>query len=222
MTNYTFGRNCQIDTDLLNDIYQHHFGYKQDGVFVEAGAFDCYSWSNTYGLAKLGWKGLYFEPQSRAVQLCKDRLGKYPNIEIVHAALSNWQGYTNLYLGGSLSTISEEAKRAYLNEDWSRSTGLASEQVERVPVSTLAFELAARSWPQAYDLLVIDVEGSEVEVLQGYDIESSYPKVAIVETHAQYESDILAYKAEFINAYFEDFGYEMIYEDYINSIYAKD
>jgi FkbM family methyltransferase len=217
---YTFGAGCQIEN--LDALLGEHIGYKQDGAFIEVGAFDCYKWSNTYGLAMLGWKGLYFEPQLDMVYKCRERFSGLSNIEIVHAALSNWQGNTDLFLGGSLSTISEQARDTYLRIDWSKATGLASGKVERVRVSTLDAELAARSWPAGYDLLVIDVEGSELEVLQGYDIRAHMPTMAIVETHAEVEDGTLSYKAKFIDEYFEEFGYIRIQQDDINSIYVKE
>ena len=48
---------CQIPN--LADIYLENFGYKRDGYFVEVGAYDGVSWSNTFGLAAIGWGGRY-------------------------------------------------------------------------------------------------------------------------------------------------------------------
>lgn len=218
MSNYTFGKNCQIPN--LNEILLKHIGYKTDGVFVEGGAFDCYMWSNTYGLAKIGWKGLYFEPQLAEYLKCVNRHKSNSNIEVVRKALSDWRGDTDLFLGGSLSTISERARAAYLETEWGKSTGLASGKREQVAVSTLSRELAARSWPSQYDVFVLDVEGSEPRALRGYNINRWRPRLAIIETHDMYESASLSKKSVWIDVYFEMHGYEKIQSDTINSIYV--
>jgi len=215
---YTAGFGCQIKN--LDDVLQRYLGYKTDGVFVEVGAFDCYQWSNTWGLAILGWKGLYFEPQLGMYFDCLKRLKDYPNTEAVHMALSNWVGETDLFLGGSISTISKEQKDIYLRGSWSSVTGLADNKTERVSVSTLASQLAARRWPASYDLLVVDVEGSEMAVLEGNDIDKYRPTLAIVETHADSEEEELSYKARHVDEYFRRNSYVLVQQDTINSIYS--
>src|SRR5947209_8265810 len=52
--------DCQIP--MLADIYMQHFGYKTNGTFVEVGAYDGESISNTVFLADIGWEGVYVEP----------------------------------------------------------------------------------------------------------------------------------------------------------------
>ena len=218
MNEYKVGKNCQIPN--LGNLYLEYFGYKTNGIFVEVGAFDCYMWSNTIGLAKAGWKGLYFEPQLEASNKCKKLHRTSSNIEVVRMALSDWLGTTDLYLGGSLSTIEKETKDIYMSLPGFQSTGLGKGQTERVPVSTLARELASRSWPREYDLLVIDVEGSEEKVLRGNNFNRYKPQMVIIETHDQYEDERLNRKALYIDTFLDLYGYTNIYADDINSIYT--
>lgn len=215
---YKVGRYCQIRN--LNDMLVEHIGYKEYGVFVEVGAFDCYQWSNTYGLAMMGWRGLYFEPQLDEYNKCNELHGNRKEIEVVRMALSDWVGETDLYLGGSISTISKEQKDIYLGMGWSSVTGLGNDKTERVKVSTLAHELNIRNWPSEYDLLVVDVEGSEAAVLSKGGLAICSPKMIIVETHEESKSKELNEKAAVISAQLSAHKYDKVHSDTINSIYV--
>jgi len=203
----------------LLDIYKDNFGYKEGGYFVEVGAFDCHHWSNTWGLARAGWRGIYYEPQPDLVSKCREYFGHYENITIQEMALSDNPGVATLYLGGSLSTISEETKDAYLQIPWAQSTGLGSGDSIEVAVSTLDIELPKHDWPKRFDVLVVDVEGSEIDVLNGFSIMEWLPTLCIVETHEDKADATLSMKAPEINEFFELAGYDKIYSDTINSIY---
>ena len=52
---YTLSLTCQIPD--LDKIYTKYFGEDTDRIFVEVGAFDGESVSNTSCLADAGWKG---------------------------------------------------------------------------------------------------------------------------------------------------------------------
>lgn len=217
---YKMGRYCQIPH--LSDMLIEHIGYKDYGVFVEVGAFDCYLWSNTYGLAMMGWRGLYFEPQLDEYNKCNELHGSRDGIEVVRMALSDWSGETDLYLGGSLSTIDKEQKDTYLKlAGWSSVTGLATGETERVTVSTLSHELETRGWPNEYDLLVVDVEGSEEAVIREGGIGTYHPKMIIVETHEKKTKAELNKKAPWIFNRLSEYGYSKVHTDTINSIYVS-
>lgn len=202
-------------------MYMQYFGYHDKGSFVEVGAFDCYTWSNTYGLAEAGWRGLYFEPQPGMVGKCAQRYADNPQIEVVCLALSDKPGERELFLGGSLSTIHEETKDMYLNIGWAKSTGLGDGKSIPVSVGTLDTELYRRRWPRQFEVLVIDVEGSEIDVLNGFTPGYWKPELAIVETHDAVKDEPLTRKAPVIDAYFAEHGYGKIYSDTVNSIYRR-
>jgi FkbM family methyltransferase len=215
---YKKGYQCQIPG--LENIYTKYFGDTDSGAFVEVGAFDCYTWSNTSGLAEAGWRGLYFEPQPGPVSECMQRYAGNPRIEIVCLALSDYPGERELFLGGSLSTIHEETKDMYLDIGWAQSTGLGEGKSIKVYVGTLDTELYRRRWPRGFEVLVIDVEGSELDVLNGFSLGYWHPSMAIIETHEHLDNPELAAKAEKIDAYFAE--YTKIYSDSINSIYISE
>ena len=63
---YPTANTCQVPFfKSLSDVYTFVFGYECEGLFVEVGAYDGESFSNTSGLADLGWRGHYIEPIPR-------------------------------------------------------------------------------------------------------------------------------------------------------------
>lgn len=214
---YKGGYQCQIPP--LLDIYTEVFGYKTDGYFVEVGAFDCYTWSNTWPLAQAGWHGIYYEPQPDMVAKCREYYGDTDNIIIRQMALSDEPGTATLYLGGSISTIDKETRDEYMKVPWSSVTGHGDGKSINVVTSTLDIELESLSWPVGFDVLVVDTEGTEYKVLSGLTISKWLPTLCIVESHDLHKDEYLAAKAGAIDEYFEAAGYDKIYTDSINSIY---
>lgn len=88
-TFYKLSKTCQIDK--LEDIYELFLGCKNDGYFVEFGAYDGEYVSNTSGLADLGWNGLYIEPVTVFYDKVKER-HKDNDVSIVKCAFSNKKG----------------------------------------------------------------------------------------------------------------------------------
>lgn len=218
--NYLDSPSCQIPD--LNLLYLEHFGYIETGSFVEVGAFNGYNWSNTYGLAIANWNGLLVEPQPKYAEQCREFYRLYPNIQVEQCCVGDKKGQSRLYLGGSLSTTKLETVETYNSLDWSQSSGLRDSEYILVPQHTLDSLLEKYNWPVGFEVLVIDVEGAELDVLQGFSVERWMPKLCIVETHELYQDMRLSGKSKPISEYFEKVGYKKIYADYINSIFWVD
>jgi len=216
---YKKGYMCQISN--LVDIYMDMFGYKDDGYFVEVGAWDGMQWSNTSGLLDAGWTGVYFEPQTEVFAKLVTNHGYNSNAILINKALSDYVGSTRLYLGGSVSTIHRKTRDNYLKMGAFGQTGLADKRTEVVAVSSLDAELDWLKAPVGFEVLVIDVEGSEMDVLNGFSIHKYKPQLVIIEAHEQHEDERLNEKAVCINAYMEDYGYKCIQSDAINNIYKR-
>jgi hypothetical protein len=71
---YPLANTCQVPFFAsLSDVYSFVFGYKCEGLFVEVGAYDGESFSNTSGLADMGWRGHYLEPIPRYAEAARAR-----------------------------------------------------------------------------------------------------------------------------------------------------
>lgn len=216
MPYYPDSISCQIEN--LADLYAQYIGEKPSGSFVECGAHDGKAWSNTYGLARVGWRGLMIEPNPLYADICKANYADYPLIETVCVAVGREAGTANLYLSGSTSTIVPEIVGLY--NAYPELRGGSLDRYIPVEVVTLDSLLAVRDWPARYDVLVVDVEGAELDVLEGYTLPRWRPTLAIIETHALLDYAPLAERAAPINAYFARHGYELVQADTVNSVYV--
>lgn len=212
---YPIEPSCQIAG--LEEIYAEYLGERVYGAFVEVGAHDGIRWSNTRGLALTGWRGLYVEANPVYARQCKENCINLPNITVLDVAVGRERGRESLYLGGSLSTLKRETIAAY--NTYPGLGGLSLENAIEVDVVTLDEILASHHWPARYEVLVLDVEGSEMDVLSAYSIERWTPTLAIVETHETLDSQTLSAAARPIGDYFEYNHYRKIHADSINSVY---
>ena len=203
----------------LSDIYMKQFGYITDGYFVEIGAFDGFHWSNTYGLAQVGWSGLLVEPQPEYAKMCRERYAENGRIKVVNYAIGDHHGHVDLYLGGSLSTIKSEMIDIFNNTPGM--PGLDKNKSISVIMTTLDDLLEGYGCPKWFELLVIDVEGAEMDVLNGFSILHWQPKMCIIEANEGHPDKHLNFKGREINHYFKVSGYRRVYFDIGNSVYVR-
>ena len=137
-----------------------------NGCYVDIGAGEAISCSNTYRLWEKGWRGLLVEPRKDAVyDLCYHRWGDvvYP------VCASNYIGTNKLYLHGSVSSMRAEWNIEEQAAPWSETETMHS-ILAKFPVIRDTCQLCS-----------IDVEGAEREVLEGIDWATFRPKVFVVE-----------------------------------------
>ena len=220
---YNVEPTCQIST--INEIYLEHFGYKTDGRFVEVGAFDGQTHSNTCFLADLGWTGLYIEPVDEYLERCFQR-HKNNKVWCLGYAVSDTFGVATLKVAGELSTTIENPAELYkavgLDDLY---TGENQHRLEKSLQVTLDCLLNYKDIKPEFDLLVMDTESTELAILKAFNIDFYKPKMVIIEMHevsptwAVVESVVSDNKE--INKYFADHQYDKIYSDDINTIFVR-
>lgn len=212
---YRIEPSCQIPG--LEGIYQGIFGRIKDGSFVEVGAFDGRTYSNTYGLTEIGWKGLYIEPMPELYERCLGNHKNHPNIRTIQALISNVNGlYETIYTSGELNTTSLD-ELAAINVNPNSSKIMRTNTLDDV-----LYDYDGRSEVyQKIDLLVIDVEGAELKVLSGayFTLHYRQPTLIIIETHEYHENEKMRFNSFAIRETLGKHGYRNIYSDAINSIY---
>lgn len=212
---YSVAQNCQIEG--LPSIYESYFGNNYIGNFVEIGAFDGYNYSNTCGLADLGWNGIFVEPHPNSFALLQERYKDYENIKCFQNAIGNLET-VDFFLSNAISTASKEQYELYKIHNWANGKE-NSIKVQKIPFDDF---LVAIGYSYSIDVLSIDVEGSELEVLNTFTIDKWNPKMAIVEAHQNHPLESFGRNADEINDYFTSKGYNIIYSDVINNIYVKE
>ncbi|KAF2355204.1 Methyltransferase FkbM [Trinorchestia longiramus] len=163
-TSETFYKNA---TQLI-------FNNTREGIFVEAGALDGETMSNTLGLEKTrGWSGLLVEAEKVAFSQLQQKHRRawlaniclsptaYPSMELfatksshLSVASTNFAGFKHRAMG--------KLQRYRLNSNLLKST---VKQVQCIPLSTLLLALNFKR----VDLLVLDVEGAEMDIIRTLD-----------------------------------------------------
>ena len=204
--------SCQIPR--LEEFLAEHLGLINDGTFVEVGAFDGKTYSNTYQLAQLGWTGLYIEPMPHLVISCRENHKNHPNISIEQAFVSD--------VDDEIITMCKWGDNTYTgNFDFIKYVSkFAVTELFEIKAVTLNTLFEEYKIPLHFHLLVIDVEGHEIQVLQGLDLQLYKPTMIIIETHAESPDFGLSLHADDIDAYLRFSGYRLIFADAINSIYV--
>ena len=154
---------------------------RDDGYFVEAGANDGYTQSNTYWLERFrSWRGLLVEPMPELA--AQARLSR-PGATVVECALvaADEQRDRIPMRFGDLMSMVEGTKDA----DWTRAgtiLGWRDQYELEVPARTLSRLLDEAGAPEV-DLLSLDVEGFEAPALRGLDLDRHAPRFVLVEIH---------------------------------------
>jgi FkbM family methyltransferase len=147
-----------------------------DGFYIEVGAFDGYNYSATYALDCIGWSGLLVEPIPERARQCRERR---PDARVVHAALGRRDAagstafcITDDQFGGMLSHLHADSRNARKMEGTSKRT---------VTVPLTSMNELLKSHAGDIDAVVLDVEDTETDVLDGFDLDRFRPKLMIIE-----------------------------------------
>lgn len=211
MTFTKVSQSCQIPG--INELYERYFPGLTDGTFVEVGGNDGYSWSNTWGLAEIGWKGLYYEPVAVLADRCR-ALHRKNNVRVIQACVGEFDGTTKLFLGQECTTSPWVAQNNTFFYGNSLDKFIISEVV------SLNTSLKEQGIEHNFELLVIDVDGDEVGVLKGLDLTIWAPKMVIIETCKNHPEKGWNFNAAMIDSILSQF-YDEAYADHINSIYIR-
>lgn len=218
--------NCQISE--LSKIYKKFFALETGvkGTFVEVGAFDGYNFSNTFALSKLGWSGVYVEPVPQFAQACVNVHSFNLSIRTVCCAISDVEGKANIAVAGTLSTLSAENLKAYSEIEWARNH-LNSTYSGEIEISVFRLDTILRKLEvKNFDLLVVDVEGSEENVFKSFSFDEYLPKMIICEIEDDHE-DLSKYENirlsnERVRNHITSAGYVEVYRDHINTVFVHE
>ena len=184
----------------------------EDGFFIEAGANDGYTQSNTYYFEKQrGWRGLLIEGIPELFEKCRrtrprSRVLNYALVAPDFAGTTVRMHFANLMSVVEGSMKSADAQQAHIDEGLNVQH-LARSYTVDVPARTLESILDETPHPDI-DFFSLDVEGSELAVLQGMNIEKYRPKYILVE--ARFFGDVDA----FLSNHYELSG-QLSYHDYL-------
>ncbi len=162
------------------------FASKPTGFYLDVGAFDGVHLSNSFAFEQLGWQGICVEAHPGYFPLCREAR---PGALCLNVACTADPGVTEVEFFADKSGLfsglrpgRDDEVRSHYESAW----GLDFEGFEtiRVPARTLT-EILREHGPAEtpIDFISVDVEGSELEVLEGLDLEAFRPRVLLIEAN---------------------------------------
>ena len=168
--------NLFYNSDYGEDhfIYKHFFKNDKNSkkrIYFDIGANHPIQSNNTYFFEKKGWGGYAFEPNPELEKLWKKRKAKF-----FLCVLSNKKSDSvPLYsYDSNHSTLHKELVSEYLNFE-------KGNWKEFTVKSTTVNDICSKENISTIDLISIDVDGHELEVLQGIDFDKIKIQVFIIE-----------------------------------------
>jgi FkbM family methyltransferase len=155
------------------ELKEAFFAGENAGYFVEVGANDPQVHSETWHLEQRGWTGVLIEPQpDLAKRIRQNRTAKVYQVACSSPANS-----------GTSMTLNVAGAHSSLQDDFFI-LGMKRQGTLEVPIKTLDEILTDANAPTPIDFLSIDVEGHEIEVLDGFSIARWRPRLLLIEDHA--------------------------------------
>ncbi len=177
----------------------------EHGFFVDIGASDGIRFSNTYHFEKhKGWNGLCVEAFPDYIP----ELKKNRKCSVFHAAVGSVEGPVTLYSNrrGSLSTLDK-----HKHVEYAISFGSSFEGTKEITVGGWHLDVLLRSFncPRIFDLLSIDVEGTDHHVIER--LLPYRPKVVIIEVDVGNQDQIMDILAGYKYHYVRDINGNRIF-----------
>jgi FkbM family methyltransferase len=155
--------------EVESELKRAYFGNNDRGYFVEVGANQPEELSQTFDLEGRGWTGVLIEPQPDLAE----KLRRRRSAKVVAEACSsrgNSGSRMNLHLAGGHSSFDKNLNLAEVKPHG----------VIDVPVRTLD-EILIEAGAPTIDFISIDVEGHELDVLEGFDLARWQPRLILIE-----------------------------------------
>lgn len=179
-----------------------HFKFIKNGVFIDIGANDGKTLSNTYFLEKeLSWNGLAIEPSPKVFK----RLEVNRNCILINACISDKTGNAEfLELSGHtemLSGLTEKYHQKHLRRIDNEIEEFSGEKnYIQVPCYVLE-DIVKKHGLDKIDYLNIDIEGGEFDVLKSINFNNIDIDIIGIENN---------YKEDKIKNYLHHYGYNLI------------
>ncbi len=189
--------------------------------FVDIGAYDGITDSNTFLFALRGARGICFEPV-RETFVKLTALYRFNRRVICRCcAVSDTTRQGTITKMRGLSCIPETEDRSH-----SLHYPVLAARTECEPIQLMTFAEAAASIaiPNPVDLLSIDVEGHELSVLQSIPLERLRFRMIVIESHLRDRAtnELLWRHRDWdaMNGLLNAHGYHPIWENWVNTFYA--
>ena len=150
-------------------IINYFFKNKKKGTYIDVGCYHPYIGNNTKLLYDKGWSGINIDLDFHTIDFFNFVRKRDENINI---AISDKEGEKDLYFfhnRSSINSLSEIRKKE-------------AKEIRKIQTKTLnsIFE-NSKFKNEQINLLLIDVEGHEIEVLKSFNLEKYAPEMLVIE-----------------------------------------
>ena len=185
----------------------NHFKNKNNGFYIDVGCYHPLHRNNTFLLHKNGWSGINIDIHQFSIDLFNYLR---PDDVNLNCAVSNSNGVTKMFYQKKLSQLStideKQAKIAFQGN-------IKTSEIKCFTLNAILEKLKFND--KKIDLLDIDVEGADLKVLKGFNLEKFKPELICVETH---EKEI---KHSEIYEYLGNFSYELVWSGVFSHIFKS-
>ena len=216
---YRTDPTCQIP--YLGFLYESIFGQKISGTVVEVGAYDGQYLSNSSCLIEKGWQALLIEPVPHLAKACRIRYRDNSNVKIREIGIGSSTGVSEITYMDTMSSMSPTMTAQYKTKSWAQES-IRSSEILTIEVDTLNNVLSEASISPNFEVLIVDVEGMESEVFDGFSLQNWKPRMLIVEL-SDFHPDLPIDREKAFRLYtmILETGYYVIYKDHINTIFVS-
>lgn len=192
MDSYAQNGEDRIVKAFFSDVLEHLPPDMAMPFFVEVGAGDGITYSNTYALERAGWNGLLIEPDPRSAERCRaNRRARLIEAACVAPEVDVREPLT-LYLATmpELSTLATDRDTDIerIHRNVGKPHGLVPVRVWGQQLSTILAGYAVLTTSQhppygGVDFLSIDTEWRNAETVRGMDFNRWKPRLVIIEAN---------------------------------------
>ena len=157
-------------------------GQPMSGTIIEVGAFDGVHLSNSLSLELIGWNTVCIEPNPKFFKLLKSNRPRSANVNV--AVVGNDEIERIDFYAEELGVLSGcKIDEADIKERYKK-RGIDYESPEVISIDAMTLnEVIKNHSIDEVDIISIDVEGFELEVLEGIDFTKTRPKLFIIEAN---------------------------------------
>jgi FkbM family methyltransferase len=184
------------------------------GSFLDIGANDGITLSNSYALVQKGWRGVLVEASKKAFDRLVENLGNNTNIVLMPYAIGAENGIVPFYESGELLGQGDVALVSSVKKEELERWKPLNMPFTKMDIPMMRFDkLIESAGVSKFDFITMDIEGAELDVLPQMDFDKMETKMLIVEFNGKqqekYDEIILPY------------GFKLIHKNGENLLYTR-
>ncbi len=177
------------------------------GRFLDVGAYEGKTFSNTLRLFERGWQGVLLEPSPKAFAGLKKNYEGKEGVVLIQAAIADKSGQVVFYDSGGDAISSTELTHA---KKWEAGYKC---KFDKIIVSSITWDEIFDTYGVNFDFVNIDTEGTNLDLLLKFPFSRLVPRCLCVEFDGH---------AKEMQKHLNAFGYRNVYQSGENVVWWRD